>query len=113
MGVGGNLPIALAPGMGLNAYFTYNVVGYRGEGSVSLQMGLSDAYSRCQPYLSGRSISRLQHMPIHSVFHTILALPKWSQSLLLQNNTCKCSKSQGLLHMTGLVPEDAKNACQA
>lgn len=34
MGVGGNLPIALAPGMGLNAYFTYNVVGYRGEGSV-------------------------------------------------------------------------------
>lgn len=37
MGVGGNLPIALAPGMGLNAYFTYNVVGYRGEGSVSLQ----------------------------------------------------------------------------
>ena len=34
MGIGGNLPIALAPGMGLNAYFTYNVVGYRGEGSV-------------------------------------------------------------------------------
>lgn len=38
MGVGANLPIALAPGMGLNAYFTYNVVGYRGEGSVSLQL---------------------------------------------------------------------------
>lgn len=36
MGIGGNLPIALAPGMGLNAYFTYNVVGYRGEGSVRL-----------------------------------------------------------------------------
>lgn len=35
MGIGGNLPIALAPGMGLNAYFTYNVVGYRGTGSVS------------------------------------------------------------------------------
>lgn len=38
MGIGANLPIALAPGMGLNAYFTYNVVGYRGEGSVSLQL---------------------------------------------------------------------------
>jgi AGZA family xanthine/uracil permease-like MFS transporter len=34
MGVGANLPVALAPGMGLNAYFAYNVVGYRGTGHV-------------------------------------------------------------------------------
>eukprot|EP00884_Botryococcus_braunii_P011556 jgi/Botrbrau1/20400/Bobra.0006s0060.1 len=34
MGVAGNMPLALAPGMGLNAYFTYNVVGYRGTGKV-------------------------------------------------------------------------------
>ncbi len=34
MGVGANLPVALAPGMGLNAYFAYNVVGYRGSGNV-------------------------------------------------------------------------------
>ncbi|KAK1740656.1 xanthine/uracil permease-related protein [Skeletonema marinoi] len=37
MGLVANLPIALAPGMGMNAYFTYSVVGFRGTGSVSYQ----------------------------------------------------------------------------
>ena len=35
MGAFANMPLALAPGMGLNAYFAYNVVGYRGTGTVS------------------------------------------------------------------------------
>lgn len=34
MGFFANLPIATAPGMGLNAYFAYTVVGYRGSGPV-------------------------------------------------------------------------------
>lgn len=34
MGLLANLPIALAPGMGMNAYFTYSVVGFRGTGNV-------------------------------------------------------------------------------
>jgi xanthine/uracil/vitamin C permease (AzgA family) len=33
MGLFANLPIALAPGMGLNAYFTYTVVGHHGFGT--------------------------------------------------------------------------------
>mmetsp|Transcript_30322 Transcript_30322/g.64364 ORF Transcript_30322/g.64364 Transcript_30322/m.64364 type:complete len:579 (+) Transcript_30322:78-1814(+) len=37
MGLVANLPIALAPGMGMNAYFTYSVVGWRGGGKVSYQ----------------------------------------------------------------------------
>ena len=37
MGIGANLPIALAPGMGMNAYYTYSVVGWRGSGNVSYQ----------------------------------------------------------------------------
>mmetsp|Transcript_35834 Transcript_35834/g.85428 ORF Transcript_35834/g.85428 Transcript_35834/m.85428 type:complete len:557 (+) Transcript_35834:266-1936(+) len=37
MGILGNLPVALAPGMGMNAYFTYSVVGFRGTGNVSWQ----------------------------------------------------------------------------
>ncbi|KAK9847251.1 hypothetical protein WJX84_005524 [Apatococcus fuscideae] len=41
MGVGGNMPIALAPGMGLNAYFTYNVVGVNGTGNVSYKTALT------------------------------------------------------------------------
>ena len=35
MGLLANLPIALAPGMGMNAYFTYSVVGWRGTGNIS------------------------------------------------------------------------------
>ncbi|KAK4215930.1 ubiquitin carboxyl-terminal hydrolase [Rhypophila decipiens] len=36
-----NLPVCLAPGMGLNAYFTYQVVGIKGSGSVSYKVALT------------------------------------------------------------------------
>jgi len=41
MGFLANLPIALAPGMGMNAYFTYNVVGWRGTGGISFESALT------------------------------------------------------------------------
>jgi len=41
MGILANLPIALAPGMGMNAYFTYTVVGFRGAGSVSYEAAVT------------------------------------------------------------------------
>eukprot|EP00534_Pseudo-nitzschia_fraudulenta_P000284 CAMPEP_0201116812 /NCGR_PEP_ID=MMETSP0850-20130426/983_1 /ASSEMBLY_ACC=CAM_ASM_000622 /TAXON_ID=183588 /ORGANISM="Pseudo-nitzschia fraudulenta, Strain WWA7" /LENGTH=538 /DNA_ID=CAMNT_0047380993 /DNA_START=289 /DNA_END=1905 /DNA_ORIENTATION=- len=41
MGVLANLPIALAPGMGMNAYFTYSVVGWRGTGAVSYDAAMT------------------------------------------------------------------------
>eukprot|EP01025_Chloroclados_australasicus_P067210 TRINITY_DN9294_c0_g2_i1.p1 TRINITY_DN9294_c0_g2~~TRINITY_DN9294_c0_g2_i1.p1 ORF type:complete len:561 (-),score=55.61 TRINITY_DN9294_c0_g2_i1:267-1949(-) len=41
MGFGANIPLGLAPGMGLNAYFTYNVVGFRGTGSVPYRTALA------------------------------------------------------------------------
>jgi AGZA family xanthine/uracil permease-like MFS transporter len=41
MGLLANLPIALAPGMGMNAYFTYSVVGFRGTGTVSYEAALT------------------------------------------------------------------------
>lgn len=31
MGVLANMPLALAPGMGMNAFFTYTVVGFYGS----------------------------------------------------------------------------------
>lgn len=40
MGLTSNLPLALAPGMGLNAYFTYDVVGFGGTGKVSYNSAL-------------------------------------------------------------------------
>jgi len=44
-----NLPVALAcghfrPGMGLNAYFTYQVVGVRGQGPVPYRLALTAVF---------------------------------------------------------------------
>ncbi|WVZ05038.1 hypothetical protein V8G54_018384 [Vigna mungo] len=41
MGVFANLPLALAPGMGANAYFAYSVVGYHGSGSIPYRTALT------------------------------------------------------------------------
>ncbi|KAK3337548.1 permease family-domain-containing protein [Cercophora scortea] len=41
MGLCSNLPVALAPGMGLNAYFAYTVVGFHGSGSVPYEIALT------------------------------------------------------------------------
>lgn len=44
MGLFANMPIALAPGMGLNAYFTYTVVGFHGTGPVSYALALTAVF---------------------------------------------------------------------
>ncbi|KAK7202806.1 putative nucleoside transporter [Myxozyma melibiosi] len=44
MGLFANLPIGLAPGMGLNAYFTYQVVGYHGSGSISYKLAVTAVF---------------------------------------------------------------------
>ncbi|CAG8508534.1 5547_t:CDS:1 [Funneliformis mosseae] len=44
MGIFSNLPIAIGPGMGLNAYFTYTVVGYHGSGKISYQVALAAVF---------------------------------------------------------------------
>jgi AGZA family xanthine/uracil permease-like MFS transporter len=44
MGLFANMPIALAPGMGLNAYFTYQVVGVHGTGTVSYRLALTAVF---------------------------------------------------------------------
>ncbi|KAG0608954.1 hypothetical protein M758_8G146300 [Ceratodon purpureus] len=41
MGVFANLPLALAPGMGTNAYFAYTVVGFHGSGNITYQSALA------------------------------------------------------------------------
>ena len=40
-GLGANLPIALAPGMGMNAYFTYSVVGFRGTDDIAFDAAIT------------------------------------------------------------------------
>ncbi|KAF9205318.1 hypothetical protein BGZ59_000543 [Podila verticillata] len=44
MGLFANLPIGLAPGMGLNAYFTYTVVGFHGSKSISYETALGAVF---------------------------------------------------------------------
>lgn len=44
MGLFANMPIALAPGMGLNAYFTYQVVGTNGSGTVPYELALTAVF---------------------------------------------------------------------
>ncbi|KAL5120253.1 hypothetical protein ACEQ8H_001811 [Pleosporales sp. CAS-2024a] len=40
-----NMPVALAPGMGLNAYFAYHIVGYNGSGNISYNMALTAVFA--------------------------------------------------------------------
>ncbi|KAJ5904426.1 Xanthine/uracil/vitamin C permease [Penicillium tannophilum] len=44
MGLFANLPIALAPGMGLNAYFAYTVVGPYGSGMIPYRVALTAVF---------------------------------------------------------------------
>ncbi|KAF8881607.1 permease family-domain-containing protein [Infundibulicybe gibba] len=44
MGLLANLPVGLAPGLGLNAYFTYSVVGFHGSGIITYQEALAAVF---------------------------------------------------------------------
>lgn len=39
-----NMPVCLAPGMGLNAYFAYQVVGHHGRGPISYSLALTAVF---------------------------------------------------------------------
>ncbi|KAG0363014.1 hypothetical protein BGZ54_008384 [Gamsiella multidivaricata] len=44
MGLFANLPLGLAPGMGLNAYFTYTVVGFHGSKAIKYETALAAVF---------------------------------------------------------------------
>lgn len=44
MGLFANLPIGLAPGMGLNAYFAYTVVGFHGSGKIKYETAVAAVF---------------------------------------------------------------------
>ncbi|KAI0776915.1 permease family-domain-containing protein [Trametes elegans] len=44
MGLLANLPVGLAPGLGLNAYFTYSVVGFHGSGFITYREALAAVF---------------------------------------------------------------------
>ncbi|KAJ7188487.1 permease family-domain-containing protein [Mycena filopes] len=44
MGLLANLPVGMAPGLGLNAYFSYSIVGFHGSGIISYREALSAVF---------------------------------------------------------------------
>ncbi|KAJ7072506.1 permease family-domain-containing protein [Mycena amicta] len=44
MGLLANLPVGMAPGLGLNAYFTYSIVGSHGSGMITYQEALGAVF---------------------------------------------------------------------
>ncbi|KAJ3758029.1 permease family-domain-containing protein [Lentinula raphanica] len=44
MGLLANLPVGMAPGLGLNAYFAYSIVGFHGTGMVTYQEALAAVF---------------------------------------------------------------------
>ncbi|KAJ6593685.1 permease family-domain-containing protein [Mycena capillaripes] len=44
MGLLANLPVGMAPGLGLNAYFAYSIVGFHGQGIISYREALSAVF---------------------------------------------------------------------
>jgi adenine/guanine/hypoxanthine permease len=54
MGLLANLPVGLAPGLGLNAYFTYSVVGFHGSGKITYREALAAVF--LEGYDSGSAI---------------------------------------------------------
>ncbi|KAJ7874698.1 permease family-domain-containing protein [Mycena olivaceomarginata] len=44
MGLLANLPVGMAPGLGLNAYFAFSIVGFRGSGIISYREALSAVF---------------------------------------------------------------------
>ena len=44
MGFGANLPIALAPAMGLNAYLAYQIVGFHGTGPIDYRVAMTAVF---------------------------------------------------------------------
>nr|AOC89074.1 purine transporter PhZ [Phanerodontia chrysosporium] len=44
MGLLANLPVGMAPGLGLNAYFTYSVVGFHGSGIITYREALAAVF---------------------------------------------------------------------
>ncbi|KAK3372053.1 permease family-domain-containing protein [Podospora didyma] len=44
LGLLSNLPVAIAPGMGLNAYLAYTVVGFNGKGPVPYEVALTSIF---------------------------------------------------------------------
>ncbi|KAG5919917.1 hypothetical protein E4U42_006384 [Claviceps africana] len=70
MGILANLPVALAPGMGLNAYFAYTVVGRHGTGPVPYRVALTAIFVEGWIFL-GLAVLGLRQWLARAIPHSI------------------------------------------
>ncbi|KAG6037823.1 hypothetical protein E4U41_004712 [Claviceps citrina] len=70
MGILANLPVALAPGMGLNAYFAYTVVGHHGTGPVPYRVALTAIFVEGWIFL-GLAVLGLRQWLARAIPHSI------------------------------------------
>ncbi|KAG5955752.1 hypothetical protein E4U58_006965 [Claviceps cyperi] len=70
MGIAANLPVALAPGMGLNAYFAYTVVGRHGTGPVPYRVALTAIFVEGWIFL-GLAVLGLRQWLARAIPHSI------------------------------------------
>ncbi|KAK1431995.1 hypothetical protein QVD17_08843 [Tagetes erecta] len=62
MGTFANLPLALAPGMGANAYFAYTVVGFHGSGNISYENALAAVFIEGMIFLLISAVGLRAHL---------------------------------------------------
>ncbi|KAD4585963.1 hypothetical protein E3N88_23564 [Mikania micrantha] len=62
MGIFANLPLALAPGMGANAYFAYTVVGFHGSGNISYENALAAVFIEGMIFLLISAVGLRAHL---------------------------------------------------
>jgi adenine/guanine/hypoxanthine permease len=70
MGLFANMPIALAPGMGLNAYFAYTVVGFHGSGPVPYRVAVTAVFVEGLVFV-GLTIIGLRQWLARAIPHSI------------------------------------------
>ncbi|KAL6874601.1 hypothetical protein HDV57DRAFT_519741 [Trichoderma longibrachiatum] len=70
MGLLANLPVGLAPGMGLNAYFAYTVVGFHGSGPVPYRVALTAIFVEGFIFL-GLTICGMRQWLARAIPHSI------------------------------------------
>lgn len=112
MGLIANMPLALAPGMGINAYFTFTVVGYMGSGQISYQEALAAVFVEGFIFLaisfSGVRGRMVELIPRHILYSTAAGIGMFLAFLGLQySNGIGLITADGATLVTlGGCPED-------
>merc|ERR1719433_1128852 len=78
MGLWANLPHGLAPGMGMNAYFTYTVVGFNGLGDMTYEAALTCVFIEGWVFMllaaTGLRLKIAKLIPDHIKFATTVGI---------------------------------------